>query len=155
MAAGATAPALMVGRERERAQLGALVSEVASGRGRSVWIEGDPGIGKIRAAGRGLGRRCRGRLPVGMGVRGSDKAAFSVLGVQLDALGIGPDSADPVRAEIARLLRRGSTTHAVTAGESVAGAFAQRLLLLVEGLCAAAPVVLVVDDLQWAQRGQS
>jgi transcriptional regulator with AAA-type ATPase domain len=36
----------LVGRDREVVRLRALVAELASGRGRSVWIEGEPGIGK-------------------------------------------------------------------------------------------------------------
>jgi hypothetical protein len=44
---------VLIGRDAEMAMLVGLVGEVAGGRGRSVLIEGEPGIGKsalVRAA---------------------------------------------------------------------------------------------------------
>ena len=59
----------LVGRDGEMTLLTGLVKEVSLGRGSSVLIEGEPGIGKsalVRAAGeRGPG----GRLPGVLGCR--------------------------------------------------------------------------------------
>ena len=49
----ATLAGALVGRDSETAMLVGLMTEVASGRGSSVLIEGEPGIGKsalVRAA---------------------------------------------------------------------------------------------------------
>src|SRR5262249_34878709 len=57
-------------------------------------------------------------------------------------------SADPLRAEIATLLR-GEVSSGLTP-EDTAAVVAERLLVLVDRLCALSPVILVVDDLHWA-----
>src|SRR6266536_4264316 len=60
---------VLVGRSDDRVRLRGLVVEVAEGRGGSVWVEGDAGIGKsaLLAAGLAqaaeLGCRCGGRQP--------------------------------------------------------------------------------------------
>jgi predicted ATPase len=41
-----TRSASLVGRDRQLAILDELVADVVAGRGHSVWIEGEPGIGK-------------------------------------------------------------------------------------------------------------
>ena len=69
----------------------------------------------------------------------------------LDALRVGPGSADPGRAEIAELLWGRALVAAQSATPTdVVAAAAERLLVLVDRLCAVSPVVLVGDDLQWA-----
>jgi DNA-binding CsgD family transcriptional regulator/tetratricopeptide (TPR) repeat protein len=70
------------------------------------------------------------------------------LRVLLDCLRVGA-APDGERAEIAGLLQGAGSSGAVTPVD-VVGAAAERLVVLVEGLCDASPVVLVVDDLQWA-----
>ena len=58
----------LVGRDSEMALLTGLIREVARGRGSSVLIEGEPGIGKSVSGARGDGSGIRGRL---RGVLGS------------------------------------------------------------------------------------
>ena len=67
----------------------------------------------------------------------------------LDALRISAAAPDPRRAAIAGMLR-GEATAAKSADLAVAAA--EQLLALVEELCHAGPAVLVVDELQWADR---
>jgi DNA-binding CsgD family transcriptional regulator len=141
-------PRVFVGRGAELAALRALVTAVAQGAGDVAWVEGEPGIGKsalvaeslIDAADlgcwvfRAAADPLRGRSP---------------LGVLLDCLGVAGGSADEERGEIAALLRGEGGGGMLPAGDAVAVA-AERMLALVDRLCAVSPVVIVVDDLQWA-----
>jgi DNA-binding CsgD family transcriptional regulator len=137
----------LVGRDREVALLTGLVAEVAAGRGRSVWIEGEPGIGKSTLLAAGLAQA----RPLGCEVfwESADQARQRFpLWVLLDCLRVGSRSTDAVRAEIAGLLR-GEGSTGLTPADTTA-VVAERLLGLVDRLCAASPVLLVVDDLHWA-----
>jgi hypothetical protein len=137
----------LVGRDGEVARLRGLVAEVAAGRGRSVWIEGEPGIGKSALLAAGLADAEH----VGCAVfrESADEARQRFpLWVLLDCLRVGTRSADAPRAAIMDLWRGGRS--AALAPEDVTAAAAERLLVLVDRLCAVSPVVMVVDDLQWA-----
>ena len=67
----------------------------------------------------------------------------------LDGLRVREPSADPRRTMIARVLRGEFT---LGRGADVPATLAEQLLALVAELCATAPAVLVVDDLQWADQ---
>ena len=138
----------LVGRDVELAGLRGLVGEVAAGRGRSVWIEGEPGIGKsaLLAAGVAGVEAAGGQLFV---ARADETAAMFPLRVLLDALRVGPGATDAARAEIVQRLFGGPGTGLAVPGDPVAAA-AELLLILVDRLCAVGPVVLAVDDVQWA-----
>ncbi|OLB77798.1 MAG: LuxR family transcriptional regulator [Actinobacteria bacterium 13_2_20CM_2_71_6] len=122
------------------------VAELAAGRGRAVLVEGEPGIGKstlVRAAAKAA---AAAHCQVFWGTCDELSQAFPLLPL-LDAL----DGKTPVavrgRAKILEMV------HADTApGNRVdlVTAAAERLLTLVDELCAAAPVMLVLDDLQFA-----
>ena len=60
----------LVGRESEMALLTGLIKQVVRGRGGSVLIEGEPGIGKSALVRGGGGGGARGRLPGVLGGRG-------------------------------------------------------------------------------------
>jgi DNA-binding NarL/FixJ family response regulator/tetratricopeptide (TPR) repeat protein len=138
---------VFVGRDGELGVLRGLVAAVAAGRGGVAWVEGEPGIGKSALVAEGLA----GAAGLGCAVfaEAADplRAQFP-LGVLLDCLGVDARSADGERGEIAALLR-GEGAVGLLAGNTVAAA-AERVLVLVDRLCAVSPVVLVVDDLQWA-----
>lgn len=143
----------LVGRDDELARLRGLVADVAAGRGGSVWVEGEPGIGKSTLIVEGLAEAHRLGCQV-FAARADESASWFPLRVLLDALRVGPASTDAARADIAGLLwaegsARPITPGAVTPGD-VAAAAAERLLILVDRLCAAGPVVLAIDDMQWA-----
>ncbi len=138
--------AALVGRDEQLTRLDELVAEVAAGRGRAVWVEGEPGIGKsalleaalagVEQAGCQLFRAAAHEL--------SQRFPLRVL---LECLQVSDESQDRERADIAALL---CGAGAGVAGSDPVAPASERLLALVDQLCAAAPVVLVVDDLQWA-----
>jgi DNA-binding CsgD family transcriptional regulator len=139
----------LVGRDREVSLLTGLVADVAAGRGRSIWVEGEPGIGKSTLLAAGLADARRLGCEVFWESADEARQRFP-LWVLLDCLRVGSRSTDPVRAEIASLLR-GEGSIGLTP-EDTGAVLAERLLVLVDRLCAMSPVLLVVDDLHWADQ---
>jgi DNA-binding SARP family transcriptional activator/tetratricopeptide (TPR) repeat protein len=135
-----------VGRTPEITLLRELVSEAAAGHGRSVWIEGDPGIGKTELLTVALGDASERGCQLAWGA--ADQLGRRIpLQAVLDCLGLDPAAADPRRAALAREL------HTEPAGGDWGGgqaAAAEKLVAFVRQACAVAPLVLVMDDLQWA-----
>jgi len=138
----------LVGRGQELGLLAAAVGELARGRGSAVWVEGEPGVGKsaLVKAGIAVARGLGCEVLWGAADQLSQR---SPLGVMTSCLGIRVRSPDRRRAEIAEfLLRRGA---GLFRDFDVAyAAAAEMLVALVDELCTAAPTVLVIDDLQWA-----
>ncbi len=144
---GTGAPVELVGRGEELAVLRALVGRVVAGGGGVVWVEGEPGIGKSALIAAGLGEAER----LGCQVFWGSASELQVVPLQavLDALGVGRDSVDAARAPVAVVLRGEGLAGLVTPRD-VAAMLAEQILILVDRLCAAGPVVLVLDDAQWA-----
>jgi DNA-binding CsgD family transcriptional regulator/tetratricopeptide (TPR) repeat protein len=139
---------VFVGRSAEVTLLRGLVAAVAGGRGGVAWVEGEPGIGKSALVSEALA----GASELGCTVFGAAADQLRErfpLGVMLDCLGVDSRSGDGERGLIAGLLRGEGMGGVVPAGDAVTAA-AERVLVLVDRLCAVSPVVLVVDDLQWA-----
>lgn len=136
----------IVGRADELRRLGTLVDRLVEGRGGLAWVEGAPGVGKsalLDAVAAGVVRR-GGTVSRGAG---DELAQPFPLHLMADCLHVSVRSADPVVAEIARLLRGeagpcGAVDPVLAAGE--------RLLELVDRRCADGPVALVTEDLHWA-----
>ncbi|MBM7773689.1 DNA-binding CsgD family transcriptional regulator [Actinokineospora baliensis] len=128
-----------LGRAHQRRRLDAAVVALRAGRGRVLLIEGEPGIGKttlVRAV-TGEATGCAVRWGYGDEL-GQDLPLLPVL----DAL-----RGDDPRLESADRLLRGETG----ATDPVAAA-SRHLLAIIADQCAATPTVLVMDDLQWADR---
>jgi DNA-binding CsgD family transcriptional regulator/tetratricopeptide (TPR) repeat protein len=135
----------LVGRDDERDRLGRLLPQDATGgSGCSVWIEGEPGIGKSAL----LQSLLDDARALGCQLRWAEAEEFGrriPLNVVAECLGVEPGSADPELAGIADLL----SGDGPAASDPVATA-TDRLLGVVDRLTARGPVVLAIDDLQWA-----
>ena len=136
----------LVGRDSEMALLTGLVKEVAGGRGGSVLIEGEPGIGKSALVRAAVAEASEAGCQVFWGAGDELGQALPLLPF-LDGLRVREPSANPRREAIVRLLR-GEV--AADRGTDVPAVLAEQLLALVAEQCAVRPVILVVDDLQWA-----
>ncbi|HLX51050.1 MAG TPA: AAA family ATPase, partial [Streptosporangiaceae bacterium] len=141
-------PGGFVGRTTELGILRGLVASVAKGHGGAVWVEGEPGIGKSALVSEALSGAEELGCAVFTGVADELRGRFP-LGVMLDGLDAGGGLGAGERREIAGLLRGEGLRGILPAGDAVAVA-AERVLALVDRLCAVSPVVLVIDDLQWA-----
>jgi len=139
---------LFVGREAEVTALQDLVSDVAAGRGGLAWVEGEPGIGKSALVSQGLSKAVTAGCAVLTAPADRLRQQFP-LGVMLDLLRVDTRSADGDRKQIVRFLRGDGMGEVVSARNTIAVA-AERLLGLVDRLCAASPVICVIDDVQWA-----
>jgi DNA-binding CsgD family transcriptional regulator len=128
-----------VGRGEELDLLGELLAGVVAGVGGSVLVEGEQGIGKTALLGQGLAAdRCRVAW-----------AAADELGQQFP-LGLMADCFGPQgRLAAAGEQAGGSGSHDVLGGDPVL-AGVERMLVLADRLCAAGPLVVVAEDLQWA-----
>jgi DNA-binding CsgD family transcriptional regulator len=144
----ATPDGALIGRDADTALLVRLVGEAAGGRGRAVLIEGEPGIGKSALVRAALAEAEVAGCQVFWGAGDELGQALPLLPF-LDGLRVREPSASPRRNAILRLLRG---ELAADRGTDVSAALAEQLLALVGEQCAAAPTVLVIDDLQWADQ---
>ena len=140
-------PLRWVDRSQELATLGAGVNALRDGRGSAVWVEGEPGIGKSSLVAQALAAVSELGWDVGWGI--ADELAERLpLSVIQDCLQVRLSSADPRRAHAASLLRSQRLALFTDGDASVSGI--EVLIALADELCATAPTVLVIDDLQWA-----
>ena len=141
------------GRAAEIAVLGDAVDRVVSGRPAVVLIEGEAGIGKTRLLA-GVLEDARGRgMQVAAG-RAEELERTRPFGLVAAAFGCVRSSPDPRRAAIAALLathgggERGPIT--VTSDPGLRFRAVDAFADLAEELALAGPLVIGVDDLQWA-----
>jgi DNA-binding CsgD family transcriptional regulator/tetratricopeptide (TPR) repeat protein len=125
-----------------------FMTEVARGRGSSVLIEGEPGIGKSTLVRAALAGAAEAGCQVFWGAGDELGQALPLLPL-LEGLRVREPSANPRRNTIVRLLRGELTADR---GADVSAALAEQLLALIAEQCAVQPTILVVDDLQWADQ---
>jgi DNA-binding CsgD family transcriptional regulator len=140
-------PPQWVGRGQELAIVRAGVEALGRGEGAVVWVEGEPGIGKSSLVAEALAGGSAPEWDIGWGVAGKLTERLP-LRVMLDCLQVRPGSPDPRRAHAADLLRGLRQGLFADGDASVTGI--EVLVTVVDELCAAAPTVIVLDDLQWA-----
>ena len=121
---------------------------MARGRGSSVLIEGEPGIGKSALVRAAVAEAPEAGCQVFWGAGDELGQALPLLPF-LDGLRVREPSANPRRKTIVRLLR-GEVT--ADRGTDVPAVLAEQLLALVAEQCAVRPTILVIDDLQWADQ---
>ena len=130
----------------------ALLADAVAGHGGAVLVEGEPGIGKSALLEAGLADAAARGCQVLRGACDELTRRFP-LSAMLGALGAEEGSADPRRAAAARALSSPGDAEGLgallAAGDPVMAAVEQ-LVGLVDRLCADGPVVLLVEDLHWA-----
>ncbi|GAB3904323.1 BTAD domain-containing putative transcriptional regulator [Kibdelosporangium lantanae] len=141
-------PDVFVGRVTELSTLRARLADVLHGVGAAVWIEGESGIGKsaLLAAGLADAAERGGQL---LWAAGDEVGRRFPLRLITAALGVDVRSPDPRRAGLAELMQGAPAANQWQPDDPVLAAV-DHLMGLVEQLCGDGPVVLVLDDLQWA-----
>ncbi|HEX6454443.1 MAG TPA: AAA family ATPase [Trebonia sp.] len=139
----------LVGRDAELERLAAAVAAVRAGRGKIVLISGESGIGKtaILTALVDLAAAAGARLASGAAEELEMRVPFAAVS---DCLGLTVTSADRKAAEIAGLMRGAGRPAGTFPAADAEFLVTEAILGLVDGWCAAAPVLLAIDDLQWA-----
>ena len=141
------------GRAAEVSVLGEALDRVASGRHSVVLIEGEAGIGKTRLLDAAL-ERARGRgMQVAAGCAG-ELERTRPFGLVADAFGCARRSPDPRRRAITGLLAAGDSGErspiTVTSDPGLRFRAVDAFADLAEELALPGPLVIGVDDLQWA-----
>ncbi|NUT47539.1 MAG: AAA family ATPase [Saccharothrix sp.] len=139
----------LVGRDVELAAVRRAVDDVTGGAGRLLWIEGEMGIGKSALLADLLDRAARAGHQVAHAVADELGSRFP-LRLVLDCLRIEPTSPDPRRAATARAPRQERPAGSLFADADPVFGAVDRLVALVEQLCADGPLVFALDDLQWS-----
>jgi len=151
---GMLAPApRTLGREAETRALGEALDRVASGTPAIVLIEGEAGIGKTRLLQDAL-QDARGRGMQVVAGRAEELERTRPFGLLAAAFGCASSSPDPRRAAIAALLathgRGDQGPITVTSDPGLRFRAVDAFADLGEELAVSGPLVIGVDDLQWA-----
>jgi tetratricopeptide (TPR) repeat protein len=139
-------PVALIGRQRQLEIVHRWAADLADGQGRVGWIEGEPGIGKSALTGAAAADAAACGAQVFVATCDELSQAFPLLPL-LDVLDSDTTTTSRHRPTIAETLRAGTGPHSQT---DLVGAATERLIAMVDELCAASPVMLVLDDLQWA-----
>jgi AAA ATPase domain len=139
---------LLIGREREQAQLWAWAADALAGRGSLVLLAGEAGVGKTTLARRALAGSGLEVLE-GVGVQGGTSAfgpVVEVLRAHLRIEGGGPLVEGPLAAHLALLLPELGPP----AAEGDRATLFEAIRLALAAIAARRPAALLLDDLQWA-----
>ena len=138
-----------MGREPELTLAAAAVRQFREGRASALTIEGEAGIGKTCLVRSIVDAACCGDVEVLCG-QAHPFEHTRPFGVVAAALDLSRRSPDPRRAAIGALLAgQGAGPSARTAGD-IQYRVVEEIVDLVETLCAERPVLLVAEDIHWA-----
>jgi len=124
----------VVGRADELAVIGGILGDSAAGEAQTVVIAGDPGVGKTAL----VARACADREGSSTVLSGT---CLPLASMSIPFL--------PIRSALRAVAEAGEDFPEVTAKE---GEFVLGFDAWLDRRCAERPVVLVIDDLQWADR---
>ncbi|MFI1502552.1 ATP-binding protein [Streptomyces platensis] len=147
-----SAPHGCLGRAPQLERIARLLERAAAGHGQALFVHGEPGIGKtalVTEAARHAGRL---GMQVLTGAAEEIERCLPFSAVS-GCLGVDAASVDPRRVRVAHILSGEGRLGAAgaPAGPSwVDFATVEAFLGLVDELCAAGPVLMVLDDLHWA-----
>jgi DNA-binding CsgD family transcriptional regulator len=139
----------LVGRGRELALASAATRELIEGRASVLVIEGEAGIGKTRLV-QSIVDDARARAVAVFSGQAHPFERTRPFGLVAAALGLSRRSVDPRKAAIGALLAgEGAAAQPAAAGD-MQYRVVEEILDLVETSCAKGPVLLVAEDLHWA-----
>jgi DNA-binding CsgD family transcriptional regulator len=142
----------IVGREPEVGLLAAFTRQAAGGRGAAVLVEGEPGIGKTMLLDVVAAECARRGVQVLRG--GADelerRLPFAAVSSCLRGGGDVGDPADPGLARLSGLLHGEGVFGRSLSAANHEFVVTEAILDLVDRWCAAGPLALVLDDVQWA-----
>jgi DNA-binding NarL/FixJ family response regulator len=139
-----------VGRDSELGQVRRWLAAAATGRGGMLVLQGDAGLGKTRLV-QEIAGAAQARGIVMRAAEASEFEQSRPFGVICDALGVSPRSADPALAGLARRIEgqpawagplEDVPVEVHNLVEALTGVF--------ESLCTTDEVLLVIDNLHWA-----
>jgi DNA-binding CsgD family transcriptional regulator len=132
----------LAGRDNELALLTELLARLAAGTGGSILVEGEQGIGKTALLRAGLAPAADLGCRVAWGTADELGQQFP-LGVMAECLGVAIWTSGVSQGPAA------DAGPSMPAGDPVLAGM-ERMLALVDQWCAQSPVVLVAEDLHWA-----
>ena len=135
------------GRAAQVAAVRSAVSDVAAGTGGVVWVDGAHGTGKSALLAEGLADTPGCRLAWSVA---DELGQLVPLYTLLDGLDVTALSPDLRRAELATMLRELDLDRFAPGAEAKVERAIDGVVSLVRELCADGPLILVLDQLQWA-----
>ena len=140
----------IIGRAHELAAVGAVVDQVAGGKCQFAFVEGEAGIGKSRLLAEAIhAAECRG-VTVFQG-KADELHTARPFGAIADALGCSTRSTDPKRVAISALISdRTEMSADASDGPGPQFQVVDALAELLEETAVRNPILVVIDDLQWA-----
>jgi predicted ATPase len=142
-------PTMVVGRDAELDRARRIVTDLGQGLGTTLLIEGEAGIGKSRLVQWMVDEAGSSGITARRG-EGHPFERSRPFGVIVDALDLRRRSPDPRRAAIALLLAGDAERSRGGAQQDLRYQVVEEVVDLVEEACGESPVLLVLEDLHWA-----